>query len=38
MLELFVTVRLTQDDNSSKPRDVDLTNRRFPNKFDKEED
>jgi hypothetical protein len=38
VLELFTTVRLTQDDDSGEPGDTDLANRRFPEELDKEED
>jgi len=40
VLELFVTVRLRQDDKGTRePRDINITNRRFPNlEEDKEED
>ena len=37
VLELFVTVRLAQDDGVSEPGDVDLTNSRFP-ELDKEDE
>ncbi len=40
MLELFATVRLRQDDEGTgEPGDIDITNRRFPNlEEDEEED